>query len=82
MAPVVSLYNHRYTATQFALLSSVKRSAVSAFSVACGEAGGRYWRDRFSLSPSGRVPVLWLLWYLRKPVADHADVGGGLRVSC
>jgi PAT family beta-lactamase induction signal transducer AmpG len=69
MAFLMSLCNHRFTATQFALLSafaSVGRVWVGPLAGVLAEAIG--WPTFFVLSTVMAVPALLMLWWLRAPV--------------
>ena len=86
VALVMSLCNHRYTATQFALLSSVEAlGRVFLGWPAAKLVGVAGWGPFFFVTFLAALPGLWLLWYLRKPVADHAEANvgrGEAEVSC
>lgn len=69
MAFLMSLCNHRFTATQFALLSafaSVGRVWVGPLAGVLAEAIG--WPTFFVLSTLMAAPALLMLWWLRAPV--------------
>jgi MFS transporter, PAT family, beta-lactamase induction signal transducer AmpG len=69
MAFLMSLCNHRFTATQFALLSafaSVGRVWVGPLAGVLAEAIG--WPSFFVLSTIMAAPALVMLWWLRTPV--------------
>ncbi len=86
VALVMSLCNHRYTATQFALLSSVEAlGRVFLGWPAAKLVGLAGWGPFFFVTFLAALPGLWLLWYLRKPVADHAEMNVGkneIEASC
>ena len=66
---VMSLCDHRYTATQFALLSSVEAvGRVFLGWPAAKLVGSVGWGMFFFVTFVAAVPGLWLLWRLRKPV--------------
>ncbi len=78
VALVMSLCNHRYTATQFALLSSVGalgRVFLGWPAAKLVEMAG--WGPFFFVTFLAALPGLWLLWVLRKPVAQHAELNAG-----
>ena len=78
VALVMSLCNHRYTATQFALLSSVEAlGRVFLGWPAAKLVGAAGWGPFFFVTFLAALPGLWLLWVLRKPVAQHADLNAG-----
>lgn len=78
VALVMSLCNHRYTATQFALLSSVEAlGRVFLGWPAAKMVGWAGWGPFFFVTFLAALPGLWLLWVLRKPVAQHAEVSAG-----
>ena len=55
---------------------------VDAAAKLVGVAG---WGPFFFVTFLAALPGLWLLWYLRKPVADHAEANvgrGEAEVSC
>jgi PAT family beta-lactamase induction signal transducer AmpG len=69
VAFLMSLCNHRYTATQFALLSafaSVGRVWVGPMAGVLSESIG--WPVFFLVSTAVALPGLWLLWWLRVEV--------------
>ncbi len=86
VALVMSLCNHRYTATQFALLSSVEAlGRVFLGWPAAKLVGIAGWGAFFFVTFLAALPGLWLLWYLRKPVADHTEMNvgrGEIEASC
>jgi PAT family beta-lactamase induction signal transducer AmpG len=86
VALVMSLCNHRYTATQFALLSSVEAlGRVFLGWPAAKLVGLAGWGPFFFVTFLAALPGLWLLWFLRKPVAQHAELRverGGVEASC
>jgi PAT family beta-lactamase induction signal transducer AmpG len=66
---VMSLCDHRYTATQFALLSSVEAvGRVFLGWPAAKLVGSVGWGMFFFVTFVAALPGLWLLWRLRKPV--------------
>lgn len=78
VALVMSLCNHRYTATQFALLSSVEAlGRVFLGWPAAKLVGLAGWGPFFFVTFLAALPGLWLLWVLRKPVAQHAELNAG-----
>jgi PAT family beta-lactamase induction signal transducer AmpG len=78
VALVMSLCNHRYTATQFALLSSVEAlGRVFLGWPAAKLVGIAGWGPFFFVTFLAAFPGLWLLWYLRKPVMQHAELSEG-----
>jgi PAT family beta-lactamase induction signal transducer AmpG len=78
VALVMSLCNHRYTATQFALLSSVEAlGRVFLGWPAAKLVGLAGWGPFFFVTFLAALPGLWLLWVLRKPVTQHAEVNEG-----
>lgn len=78
VALVMSLCNHRYTATQFALLSSVEAlGRVFLGWPAAKLVGLAGWGPFFFVTFLAALPGLWLLWVLRTPVAQHAELSGG-----
>lgn len=86
VALVMSLCNHRYTATQFALLSSVEAlGRVFLGWPAAKLVGLAGWGPFFFVTFLAALPGLWLLWFLRKPVAQHAELNshrGEVEASC
>ncbi len=69
---VMSLCDHRYTATQFALLSSVEAlGRVFLGWPAAKLVGSVGWGPFFFVTFIAALPGLWLLWYLRKPVEEQ-----------
>ncbi len=73
VALVMSLCDHRYTATQFALLSSVEAlGRVFLGWPAAKLVGAMGWGPFFFVTFLAAIPGLWLLWYLRRPVEAHA----------
>jgi PAT family beta-lactamase induction signal transducer AmpG len=69
VAFLMSLCNHRFTATQFALLSafaSVGRVWVGPLAGVLAQSIG--WPEFFALSTAMAVPALALLWWLRDTV--------------
>ncbi|GAB1722074.1 MAG: muropeptide transporter [Nitrospira sp.] len=86
VALVMSLCNHRYTATQFALLSSVEAlGRVFLGWPAAKLVGLAGWGPFFFVTFLAALPGLWLLWILRKPVAEHTEVNaerGEAETSC
>lgn len=69
---VMSLCDHRYTATQFALLSSVEAlGRVFLGWPAAKLVGSLGWGPFFFVTFIAALPGLWLLWYLRKPVEER-----------
>ena len=78
VALVMSLCNHHYTATQFALLSSVEAlGRVFLGWPAAKLVGLAGWGPFFFVTFIAALPGLWLLWVLRKPVTQHAEVNEG-----
>ena len=78
VALVMSLCNHRYTATQFALLSSVEAlGRVFLGWPAAKLVGLAGWGPFFFVTFLAALPGLWLLWVLRKPVMQHAELNTG-----
>jgi PAT family beta-lactamase induction signal transducer AmpG len=78
VALVMSLCNHRYTATQFALLSSVEAlGRVFLGWPAAKLVGFAGWGPFFFVTFLAALPGLWLLWVLRKPVTQHAEISEG-----
>mgnify|MGYP003460611738 FL=1 len=78
VALVMSLCNHRYTATQFALLSSVEAlGRVFLGWPAAKLVGLAGWGPFFFVTFLAALPGLWLLWVLRKPVTQHAELNAG-----
>ena len=68
---VMSLCDHRYTATQFALLSSVEAvGRVFLGWPAAKLVGAVGWGMFFFVTFLAAVPGLWLLWRLRRPVEE------------
>jgi len=83
VALVMSLCNHRYTATQFALLSSVEAlGRVFLGWPAAKLVGAAGWGPFFFVTFLAALPGLWLLWHLRKPVAQHAEVSEEVSLPC
>lgn len=86
VALVMSLCNHRYTATQFALLSSVEAlGRVFLGWPAAKLVGLAGWGPFFFVTFLAALPGLWLLWFLRKPVTQHAELNEGkseVSLSC
>ena len=86
VALVMSLCNHRYTATQFALLSSVEAlGRVFLGWPAAKLVGIAGWGPFFFVTFLAALPGLWLLWALRKPVTQHAELNAekeGTEVPC
>lgn len=84
IAFIMSLCNHRYTATQFALLSAL----ASVGRVFVGPVAGLIvtyfsWPVFFLLSLVACLPGLGLLWYLRESLNNHyatSTVAGTTRV--
>lgn len=71
VALLMSLCDHRYTATQYALLSalaSVGRVFIGYPAGLLAEAVG--WGLFFSATFAAALPGLWLLWWLRATVVD------------
>ena len=78
VALVMSLCNHRYTATQFALLSSVEAlGRVFLGWPAAKLVGLAGWGPFFFVTFLAALPGLWLLWILRAPVTHHAELSEG-----
>ena len=78
VALVMSLCNHRYTATQFALLSSVEAlGRVFLGWPAAKLVGIAGWGPFFFVTFLAALPGLWLLLVLRKPVTQHAELNAG-----
>ncbi len=76
VALVMSLCDHRYTATQFALLSSVEAlGRVFLGWPAAKLVGAMGWGPFFFVTFLAAVPGLWLLWHLRRPVEARAVTG-------
>jgi PAT family beta-lactamase induction signal transducer AmpG len=74
---VMSLCDHRYTATQFALLSSVEAiGRVFLGWPAAKLVGSVGWGMFFFVTFLSALPGLWLLWHLRKPVEDKTSPRG------
>ncbi|HJR77417.1 MAG TPA: MFS transporter [Nitrospiraceae bacterium] len=68
---VMSLCDHRYTATQFALLSSVEAIGRVFLGWPAAKLVGLVgWGTFFVVTFVAAVPGLWLLWRLRKPVEN------------
>jgi MFS transporter, PAT family, beta-lactamase induction signal transducer AmpG len=68
---VMSLCDHRYTATQFALLSSVEAvGRVFLGWPAAKLVGAAGWGTFFFVTFLAALPGLWLLWRLRRPVEE------------
>jgi PAT family beta-lactamase induction signal transducer AmpG len=73
VALVMSLCDHRYTATQFALLSSVEAlGRVFLGWPAAVMVGAMGWGPFFFVTFLTALPGLWLLWHLRRPVEARA----------
>jgi PAT family beta-lactamase induction signal transducer AmpG len=73
---VMSLCDHRYTATQFALLSSVEAiGRVFLGWPAAKLVGSVGWGTFFFVTFLSALPGLWLLWRLRKPVEEKISPG-------
>jgi PAT family beta-lactamase induction signal transducer AmpG len=73
VALVMSLCDHRYTATQFALLSSVEAlGRVFLGWPAAKLVGAMGWGPFFFVTFVSALPGLWLLWHLRRPVEARA----------
>lgn len=73
---VMSLCDHRYTATQFALLSSVEAiGRVFLGWPAAKLVGSVGWGTFFFVTFLSALPGLWLLWRLRKPVEEKVRPG-------
>jgi PAT family beta-lactamase induction signal transducer AmpG len=69
---VMSLCDHRYTATQFALLSSVEAIGRVFLGWPAAKLVGLVgWGTFFVVTFVAAVPGLWLLWRLRKPVENN-----------
>ncbi len=76
VALVMSLCDHRYTATQFALLSSVEAlGRVFLGWPAAKLVGAMGWGPFFFVTFLAAVPGLRLLWHLRRPVEARAVTG-------
>jgi PAT family beta-lactamase induction signal transducer AmpG len=74
---VMSLCDHRYTATQFALLSSVESiGRVFLGWPAAKLVGSVGWGMFFLVTFLSALPGLWLLWHLRKPVEEKISPHG------
>jgi MFS transporter, PAT family, beta-lactamase induction signal transducer AmpG len=74
---IMSLCDHRYTATQFALLSSVEAiGRVFLGWPAAKLVGSVGWGIFFLVTFLSALPGLWLLWHLRKPVEDKTNPRG------
>ena len=78
VALIMSLCDHRYTATQFALLSSLE--AVGR--VLSGRPSAELvamvgWAQFFFLSFLLALPGVWLVWQLRIRLRDEAGNGAG-----
>jgi PAT family beta-lactamase induction signal transducer AmpG len=86
VALVMSLCNHRYTATQFALLSSMEAlGRVFLGWPAAKLVGLAGWGPFFFVTFLAALPGLWLLWILRAPVTHHAGLSeehGEPSLSC
>lgn len=68
---LMALCNHRFTATQFALLSSlaaIGRTFIAPTSGYVVEAVG--WASFFFITTLTALPGLWLLWLMRKEITD------------
>jgi len=75
---IMSLCDHRYTATQFALLSSVEAlGRVFLGWPAAKLVGSVGWGPFFFVTFVAALPGLWLLWYLRKPVEEQIPPAEG-----
>jgi PAT family beta-lactamase induction signal transducer AmpG len=71
VAFLMGLCNHRYSATQFALLSSLAvlgRVFISPSSGYIVELAG--WGNFFFITALTALPGLWLLWWLREQITD------------
>lgn len=68
---LMAMCNHRYTATQYALLSSLAalgRIFIAPTSGYLVESAG--WAGFFFITALVALPGLWLLWWLRREVSD------------
>jgi PAT family beta-lactamase induction signal transducer AmpG len=68
---LMAMCNHRYTATQYALLSSLAalgRIFIAPTSGYLVESIG--WASFFFITFLAALPGLWLLWWLRGEVSD------------
>jgi len=68
---LMAMCNHRYTATQYALLSSLAalgRISIGPTSGYLAESLG--WPSFFFITTLAALPGLWLLWWLRNKVSD------------
>lgn len=81
VAFLMSLCNHRFTATQYALLSAfaaVGRVWVGPLAGVLAESIG--WPDFFIVSTAAALPALWMLWRLRGAVraleVDPSETAG------
>ena len=81
VAFLMSLCNHRFTATQYALLSAfaaVGRVWVGPLAGVLAESIG--WPDFFIVSTAAALPALWMLWRLRRAVraleVDPSETAG------
>jgi PAT family beta-lactamase induction signal transducer AmpG len=73
VALLMSLCNHRYSATHYALLSAlaaVGRIYVSPVSGVLAETSG--WPNFFLFSVAASVPGVWMVWKMRERIADLA----------
>ena len=78
VALLMALCNHRYSATQFALLSALAAVGRVYLGPLAGYLIDHQWVDWagfFLLTTAAALPGLWLLWRM-KPVVAGADVDG------
>jgi len=76
VALLMSLCNHKYTATHYALLSAlaaVGRIYVSPVSGVLSESVG--WPAFFLFSAAAAVPGIYMVWWMRQAIADLAARG-------
>lgn len=75
VALIMSLCDHRYTATQFALLSSLEAfGRVFSGRPAAELVTMVGWAQFFLLSFLLALPGVWLVWRLRTRLAEHGDL--------
>ncbi len=80
VALIMSLCDHRYTATQFALLSSLEAFGRVFSGRPSAEVVAMVgWTQFFFLSFLVALPGVWLVWILRSRLAEHDDIERGGR---
>ena len=81
VALIMSLCDHRYTATQFALLSSLEALGRVFSGRPSAELVAMVgWMQFFLFSFLVALPGVWLVWMLRSRIVEHEDLIGSQRL--